>query len=345
MFKKMWNKFGFYNHNARFFADDDGSGVGDPGVDGGNVGDGQGGGAGDTGNNNNNDNSNNNDQNQGKTPFMEITVDGETRQLTKEEAIALSQKAAGAEKKFQEAAEMRKQAQNGLRIQELYTRFSDPNHEPTDVEIKEFASFMNISAEELMSKIDGNSVGNANDNKGSNNHQAGNTNFDFDAEFQKRFGKNPAEVAAGLAYTEKQHIENFKLNLRKESDNMVDKDEIFGKIIIDEDEKISQSRQEVIKEEVYDEVLSKIKDGIDKQTALTEAIQKVRSRISRFGISSKPGQYPVTLGLVPGQSLPTEVTSEKPIERVDASDDNAETNFVNRYLQKGISALRSKVKK
>ena len=342
----MWKKFGFYNHNIRFFADDDGSGTGDAGANGGNTDDGQGGGgAGDAGNNNNNGNNDNNDKNQGKTPFLEVEVDGEKRQLTKEEAIILAQKSAGAEKRFQEAAEMRKKAQNGLRIQELYERFSDPEHEPTDVEIKEFATFMNISAEELMNRINGTPGSNTNNSNSNNNQQAGKTDFDFDAEFQKKLGRSTAEVANQLAYSQQRDIENFKQNLRKESDNMVDKDDIFGKIIIDEDEKISNSRREVIQEELYDEVLRKIQDGKDKQTALTEAIQKVRSRISRFGISSKPGQYPITLGLVPGQSLPTEVTSEKQIERISSADDGAETNFVNRYLQKGISALRSKTKK
>lgn len=265
---------------------------------------------------------------------IEIVVDGEKRQITMDEAINLAQKASGAEKRFEEASKMRKKAENGLRLTELINRFNDENHTPTEEEIREMSVALKIDAEELMANLNDNT-------KDQNDKNKNQSDFDFDTEFQKRFGKTPAEAKLAQDYNDSFHVERAKEKIRELSDKSVDKDEIFGKMIVGEG---GENRLAVIKDMVADEVLRRIMDGTTRDQAVTESVQKIRSYLTKYGIPGKPDQHPITLGLAPGQTMPSEVVSDEPIKRIDASEDDAEDNFVKRWQQKALQLMRNKPK-
>jgi len=271
-----------------------------------------------------------------KDQTYEITVDGEKRQVTVEEMRNLAQKAAGADKRFEDAAKVRKEAEDGLRLKELYTRLSDGNHEPTESEVNELAGMLGVDPAEFAQYLAGDADEDA--DKGKGGEKGGFDDAAFDAALQARFGIPPAEVKQRLDFSHERHIADARKEIRRISDEAVDKDTIFGKIKIGEkaDDRIS-----VIKDMVAEDVLGRIQNGEPFGAELVAAsVQKIRAYLAKFGSPGKPDQYPVVLGLGPSGGLPAEVNSEEPIQRVSAADAKGEDNFVARYMQRGLKKLR-----
>lgn len=122
------------------------------------------------------------------------------------------------------------------------------------------------------------------------------------------------------------------------SDEVVDKDAIFGKMKIGEN---ADDRVSVIKDMVAEDVLGRIQMGESFGAELVAAsVQKIRAYLTKFGIPGKPDQHLLTLGLGPSGGLPAEITSEEPIQRVSAADPKGTDNFVARYMQRGLKKLR-----
>ncbi|MHC4867966.1 MAG: hypothetical protein ACYTEX_28170 [Planctomycetota bacterium] len=235
----------------------------------------------------------------------DIKVGGEKRSVTVEEALKLAEKAGGADKALQDAAEMRKAAEPAIRQQELIRKMGEPGYTPSDAEVRELAGMINVDPDDFLAYL---------------------------AEGEKSTD-TPKDKGGGLSdagFTE------------KISDEAVDKDEVFGKMIVGEDK---EGRSESIRDMVAEDVLGRIKDGETFGAELvTASIQKVRAHLSKFGIPKGPN-LPITLGLGPGSSLPADVQSEKPIARVSAAEDGDDSNFVKRAQQKALQMLRQSVKR
>lgn len=276
-----------------------------------------------------------------KPDSYELTVDGEKRAVTLDEMKALAQKSAGADKRFTDAADLRKQAENGLRIQSLIERVSGAEAEPSETEIKELATLLGIDATEFMQYL-GEDGGNKSP-QGSKKSGGGLDDAEFDRLFSAKLGMSPADTAQQLAYNHQQNVERARQEIRKISDEAVDKDVIFGKMIVGENK---VDRITAIKEMVAEDVLRRIQDGTPFGADLVAAsTQKVRAYLEKVGIPGNPAQYPINLGLMPGAGLPAEVMSEKPIQRVNAAEDGDESNFVSRLLQKGLKMARENVQR
>ena len=272
-----------------------------------------------------------------KVEMHTIKIDGVERQVTTVEALELASKSAGAQAKFDEAAAMRTEASRGLRTLELMDAMDDS---PSEADIKEFAAIMGVDAGELMAqqneetptpKADGTpaAAGAAPELSKEQVEQA----------MQQVLGMTPAEAKGVLTYSKQRHIRDAKAEIRETTDNAVEKDDVFGKIMVG---KVKEDRAEVIKDLVAEDVLRRIQDGESYGTELVNAsIQKVRASVTKFGIPSNPEVYPVSMGLSPGAGLPTEVTSAEPIKRVDAAEDKDEMNLVARMMQKQINANRN----
>jgi hypothetical protein len=272
-----------------------------------------------------------------KTPeesLHTIKVGGVERQVTTKEALELASISAGANAKFEEAAEMRKNAARGLRIMELTEAMGN---NPSEVDIKEYASIMGVSSEDLMNLNDEN---NKEKSPGGDPPSAGTISKEALATaMQDMLGISPAEVKGILSYSQKRHVDSARKEIRSTTDLAVEKDEVFGKLLVGD---TKDSREEVIKETVAEDVLRRIQDGEPYGTDLVNAsIQKIRARFTKFGVPSKPETYPISMGLVPGSGLPTEINSAEPIKRVDASEDKDESNLVARMMQRQIQASRT----
>ena len=270
-----------------------------------------------------------------KEQSFELTVDGEKRMVTLDEMKQLAQKASGADKKFQDASDLRKQGEDGIRIKSLIDRLSNTDT-PSESEIKEIASMIGVDPNEFAQYL-------AAEDKTTPAPEATPTvpaSKMSKEDIATLLGFDPAEAKSILEYSHQEHIKSVRQQIRENSDNVVDKDEIFGKMKIGEG---GGDRLAVVKEMVAEDVLRKIQDGMPFGAELVAAsVQKIRAHLTKFGMPNKPDLYPVTLGLGPGGSLPSEVQSENPIKRLSAADDEGEDNFVKRAMQKGLQMLRNR---
>ena len=264
----------------------------------------------------------------------ELKIDGEARHVTLKEMQDLAQKAGGADKRFADANEIKKSAEEGLRVQTLVQRLSDSENQPTDVEIKELAALLKIDASEFTEYL-----------KPEETPQGGDKLNKVDpTALAEALGMDPAEAKMILELSKQGLVSNEREKITKNSHLAVDKDEFFGKIKIG---KGGDGIIEAVKEMVAEDVFDRIEHGGAYGAELVAAsIQKVRAHLIKMGIPGKPDEHPIVLGLVPGgATLPAEVSGETPIERTSSAEDKGETNFVKRYLQKGIKAIRENASK
>lgn len=269
-----------------------------------------------------------------KDQTYDLIVDGEKRTVTIDEMRELAQKSAGADKKFQSASEMRKEAEKGLRISTLVKSLSE---KPSDDEAKELAALLGIEPNEFLQYLN-EGTGDDTPVRTKKATGGGKTSKDDVVAALKELGLDPVEVKSVLDYSHQRHIDSAKQEIRKISDEAVDKDEIFGKMIVGEK---AEDRLAVLKDMVAEDVLRRIQDGIPFGTELVAAsVQKVRSHLTKFGIPGKPDQHPIVMGLGPGGGLPAEVQTEEPIARINAAEDDGEKNLIARYLQKGLRKIR-----
>lgn len=265
-----------------------------------------------------------------------IKVNGQERQVTMDEALQLATEAAGAQAKFAEAAEMRKQAERGLRITSLMEAMND---NPSDDDVKELAALLGVDAGEYMEHLNDQDPPQGEPKRGAQKTNPAEVSEEsLKAAMQKMLGMPVEDAQAILADSNTQRIQRAKDFIQNEAYNAVEKDAVIGKMIVGDKK---DDRLGVIKEMVAEDVIRAIQDGKSFGAELVaSSVQKIRAQISRFGIPSKPDVYPISLGLAPGSGLPTEVTSDEPVKRVSAAEDPNEENLVSRYLQKQLKNAR-----
>ena len=267
-----------------------------------------------------------------KDETFELDVNGEKRTVTLEEMKGLATKSAGADSKFQDAADMRKEAEAGIRIGTLVKTLEDGKG--SEQEAKELAVLLGVDPGDLMEYLKGDDQ-HTDDDKNTKNLPAELT----PEAFQKAYGFAPAEAKQILEHSQNRHMTAARQELRELSDKAVDKDEIFGKMVIGDKK---DDRMSVIKDMVAEDVLGKVERGNAFGADMVVAsIQKIRAQFTRFGIPNSPVINPVVLGLGPGIELPSEVQAEEPIKRINAFESGADDNLVKRYLQKAVKAARN----
>lgn len=269
-----------------------------------------------------------------KDQTYELKVGGETRHVTLEEMRVLAQKSGGADKKFEDASALRKQADDGIRMQELVQRLSDKENPPTEADVKELATMMGVDPSEFNEYL------NPEDTP-----QGGDKTANVDPKvLADALGMEPAEAKMILELSKQGLVASEREKITKNSHLMVDKDEFFGKIKIG---KGGDGIIEAVKEMVAEDVFERIEHGgVYGAELVAASIQKIRAHLIKMGIPGKPDEHPIVLGLVPGgATLPAEVSSDTPIERVSAADDESGDNFVKRYMQKAYKAIRENASK
>lgn len=265
----------------------------------------------------------------------EIDVDGEKKALTNDEMKKYAQLGFSSTQRYQAAKEEKEKNADAIRQYELVQRLSDSSHTPSEAEIKELAGMIGVDPNEFAAylKEEEENTPQGGDKKGKGDDAA------FDEAFEKRFGMTPAEAKQWWDYRYEQDVVVERQKIQKISDEAVDKDEIFGKMIVGEDKK---GKEAAIKEMVAEDVFRRIKEGGQFGAELVAAsVQKVRAHLTKFGTPGRPDQYPLTMGLGPSSGLPTEVMSEKSIERISAAEDGDESNFIARAMQRYLHKKRS----
>ena len=325
---KLFRLFGFHKPLCWVFDNDSGAAGGDANDANANGGSGdssdKGGGGGDKGD----------DSALKKEESYTIKVDGQDRQVNLEELKTMAAKSGGADARFQEASDLKKSSEKGARIGDLIETLSGDG-DPSEAAVRELSGLIGADPDAFLKFLE---VDSDNSQKGTTS--AGMSKEDLTAALTELLGVTPAEAKATLAYSNTRHVKSARGDLREFSDQVVDKDEIIGKMIVGE------NRDEVltaVKDMVQDDVLRKINNGEPYGAELVaSSVQSVRAKLTKLGIPNKPDQQPIVLGLGPGQGLPLDVQADEPIERVSSVDDPNEDNLVKRYLQTAIKFARQK---
>lgn len=268
-----------------------------------------------------------------------IKVRGETREVTLEEALKLAEKSAGLDEGFRQLSEKEKKAEKGLRLSQLVEEL---NENPSDESIKEMAVLLGMDPGELMEQLEDKNKGEDVKEGNPTGNPANITPEQFTGAFKEIFGMEPQEAKFILDGSRDSQINAARTEIRKSSDEAVDKDEVLGKMINMEEEK-KGSRSDVIKEMVAEDVLRRIQDGETFGSELLgKSIQKVRARITKFGIPNKLDLHPINLGQAPGEGLDAQILSDEPVDRGSHADNDGEDKAVKYWLQRGLKALREK---
>jgi hypothetical protein len=274
---------------------------------------------------------NTNDDQQAKNTHT-ITVNGQKREVTLEEALKLAEKSAGADEKFRAAAEKEKAGEEGLRFKALMTKIQDEDYKPSKAEAAELGSYIGIDPEAFMAYLE----------EGSGTNPAEGTqdvSKEFAETFKAQFGMGVEDAKDILSLAHQTHVNNAREQIRGEADKAVDTDEFFGKLKVGKD---GTERMEAIKEMVAEDVFGRIINGDKYGPDLVAAsIQKVRSLLKRYGMPASPTEQFLNMGPGPSGGFPAEVQSETPIKRVSAAEDTDGSNFIKRWQQKMLMKMRS----
>jgi hypothetical protein len=270
-------------------------------------------------------------QEEKKDDGVNITIDGQTRMVTQKELIELAQKSGGADKRFREAAEASKKAEKWETVGELFTKVSDPKQEASKEEIALLATHLGLNPTDLDAFL-------------KKEEEDGDRKKGKEAE-KKRLALEdlPDEIQVILAGAKKNQIEAAIAEVKADVKKALDKDEIIGKIVIDSGD--TGSLKEALSEMIFEDVQRRILGGEQYGPELVAiAVQKARARLGKFSTRGKKedGLNLGILGLGPSGKLPAEVQADKPIDRVSSTDPKYESNFLSRFQQQMIKALRSK---
>jgi len=258
-----------------------------------------------------------------------ITVDGTDKHLTNDEYKKYAQLGFSSDKRYKDAKDLTDKAEDGIRMQDLVQRLSDKDNPSSEADVKELATMMGVDPSEFKEYLEPEDTPQNKDKLSKVDPKA----------LAEALGMDPAEAKMILELSKQGLVVSEREKITKNSNLAVDKDEFFGKIKVG---KGGDGIIEAVKEMVAEDVFERIEHGGAYGAELVAAsIQKVRAHLVKMGIPGKPDEHPIVLGLVPGGAiLPAEVTGETPIERISSAEDKGEDNFVKRYLQKGLKAIR-----
>jgi hypothetical protein len=253
-----------------------------------------------------------------------ITVGGKEVHMTLDELKEAAQKAQGADKKFQDAADMRKQAAKGVLIEELSRKLQAGTFQEKDVE--EMAELLGSDPSAVLTHLKAAQAGGG-EKKGTK----------AAAKEEKKVGLEDLapEVKAAIQAAHDADIEKTLRKIEGEVKLGVDTDSVMSKII----EEAPAEGQGKLKETLFDIAMSSVRGRILGGEAygpemVKSVVQTVRTQIKNLGIPGKSVLQPPVVGFGPaGVGIAPEILSKEPIKRTKATEDSYEANAVKRFQQ------------
>ena len=253
-----------------------------------------------------------------------LKIDGTERTVTKDELIKMAEKAGGADMKFQKAAEMKKEAEKGLRALQLMQNVQQGGEDVSDTDLAELAGMMGIDPKELVDK--GVAVPAAPAKTPGVSEALAEA---FDEICNKKFGMPARDVADTLLLSRHGQVKDAEKMIESSAKEVVDKDEILGKIVSN-DKEAGEALVDVVKEEVQ----KRIRDGETfGPELLGKAVQRARTLVKKFGISNGRAPNPI-IGYGPSGQLPPEIYANEPIKRIASTEPGYADNVAKRFLQR-----------
>jgi hypothetical protein len=264
--------------------------------------------------------------------FTVPTGDGQTIQVTMKELQDLASKAAGADRKFQEAADVRKKfdnldpdkARRGAHALELAERIA--GGKASDAEAQEFLKILGLDPALLEST----------DEKKKSDKKESPT--------PKKLGFDDLDdrLKTILQENESESIRRTEQTIRDKVKNVVDADAVISKTVSIVPEKKRERFQHVL----YDIAMKEVLDGVYAgkkfgPELLTLVVQGLRQKLEDMGIPTEPATLPLTQVVTGLDHLSTEVGSNEPIKRVPIGQDGYEENSIKRFAQMLIRKKRT----
>ena len=280
-----------------------------------------------------------------KPATFDIKVNGVDKTVTLEEMKELATKSGGADEKFRDAAQKLKDAEEaasagaeGKEIKELFTKLYSDGGEYTMTDVRRFgelsgqgADAMEKEFKEVMEK-------------------EGKKLPEDKTPFRKLTADDLSDdLKETLAGAKQNQVEKAEEKIADMCKKEVDKDDYFGTIIKDTDDKQREGRkaaiEDMVKREVNKRILSSPYTGEKFGDQMIKgAIQEIRANIKRYGAPIKKSEQPVSsklAGLGLSGSLLTQIQDDETIERVPVDDDNYVDNLVARLAQKQERGLKT----
>lgn len=271
------------------------------------------------------------------TQTYKVKIGGVEKQLTLDELTEYASKAAGADEKFREAAELRKEAASAKELTETFNKvFNSDDVKVSDV--RKLAELVGQDPDQMEALFK--EEVEAGKGKG-NNHSAGAKIKPEDL---------PDEVQDVLRQAREDQVRAAEIEIARQVAAEVDKDKFFGKIIDETPEEQRENRKAAVTAMVQRDVRTKIlASPYTKEKFGTEmirnSIQEIRAEVTKFGIPSKSDKQlnpSLLAALGPTGGLPAEVHSDADIKRVSSTEDNYEDNVVARLGQRMVQAINGR---
>ena len=247
---------------------------------------------------------------------LEVTVNGEKKVYTREEAIEALSKVGGADAKFRDAAEIRKKAERGMRIDSLFARIK--GGEAEEEEVNELVGLLGIDPAAFAEV------------------NTGPKNTPPEPKQKVTINDLDPSLKQQLEFDAQQNIKRAEEQIRNDVKKRVDKDQIIGKMNSVAVEVGNENFTDAVANMVHEDVLRKIRNGEPYGTGMVDnSIQVARARLKQFGIPdkvSKPKTLIVGAGGPGGE--PLEIQPDEPEKRVDTNDAEYSDNLVKRVFQR-----------
>ena len=238
-----------------------------------------------------------------------VKVDGKEVEMTLDELKAKASEASGAQAKFQEAADLRTKAQDGLRLIELSAKMKDQT--ATQKDVNEFVRLVGgdpAELDRLMAEQNGTATGKE-------------SSGDSPPQTVKKEQLDP-EVQRTLDEANKAQLTQIRQNIENKTREGIDKDEVLGKIVSG----LPADIREGVKQELYEMAIERVRNNIvlDNKPFGPQMVQDVaqtlRSRVKKLGIPATQAHAPTSVsGLGMGFDSP-QIPLDKTIERVSSND-------------------------
>jgi len=268
-------------------------------------------------------------------PMFDVPAgDGKTIRVNQAELITLASKAAGADRKFEEAAELRKQfgdldaetARNGARIMALGQKLTSGRI--SDTEAQEFCDLLGLDPQALMA-------------------EAKSKGQDKPPEPPKKITLDDLDprLRTVLEGSEESLLEKTKENIAQKVRNAIDSDAHLTKIRDAVPANKRDSFDNVLYEMAIEETLGKVYQGQQLGPELLQlTVQRLRHRLDSIGIPTEKPTLPTSKVVDGLEYLGREVGSNEPIKREPVSSSKYEDNATARFVQRLTQAVRGGVR-
>ena len=253
-----------------------------------------------------------------------VKVDGQDRTFTLDELKEAAGKSAGADVRFEQAAEMRKTAAKGTRLLELADELRDDTNPPTE-KTNEFLNLLGLDPSKVASTT-----------------PKGNSSSSLEAGKKVGFEGVDSRIQAAVKAIEEKDLNDIRESVEDETRKGVDKDDILGKMV----GRVPEDKRNEVKNALYDMAIQDVRDRIFSgqmygPEMLQSSLQRVRALVEKLGIPAKAVGHPPVSGPSPLGVLSPQVTATEPIKRVSSTETNWEQNAVDRIHQRMVQAMRA----